>query len=173
MVKYRRNRVPGGTYFLTLTLADRSASLLVDEIEALRAAINSTKDRYPFHIDAICVLPDHLHVLMTLPEGDSDFSRRIQQIKSRFTASLARRKLLQPDTRGEYSLWQKRFWEHTIRDERDFRVHADYILFNPVKHGHVAHVADWPHSSFHRLVKDGVYPRDWGGVEVEGRFGES
>jgi len=172
MVNYRRNYVPGGTYFLTITLADRSATLLVDEIELLRSAVQATRSSYPFHVDAICVLPEHLHVLMTLPEGDSDFSRRVQGLKSQFTKALAKRQSLTRNARGEYSLWQKRFWEHTIRDEADFRAHADYIHFNPVKHGHVACVKDWPHSSFHRFVKDGVYPLDWGGLNLEGKFGE-
>jgi putative transposase len=172
MVNYRRNHVPGGTYFITLTLADRSSNLLVEEITALRAAIAETGERYPFNIDAICVLPDHLHLLLTLPEGDSDFSRRVQGLKSQFTKACAKRHGLRANARGEYSLWQKRFWEHTIRDEDDFRYHADYLHFNPVKHGHVGAVRDWPHSSFHRFVREGIYPLDWSGVDVAGTFGE-
>jgi putative transposase len=172
MVNYRRNRVPGGAYFITMTLADRSSTLLVDEIAALRAAFAETRERVTFHIDAICVLPDHVHLLLTLPEGDADFSRRVQGIKSRFTRACAQKWDLRANARGEYSLWQKRFWEHTIRDEDDYRIHADYIHFNPVKHGHVQAVADWHHSSFHRFVREGIYPLDWGGRDVAGSFGE-
>ncbi len=172
MVNYRRNRVQGGIYFLTITLADRSANVLVDEIDLLRSAMQATRNSHPFHVDAICVLPEHLHLLLTLPEGDADFSRRVQGLKSRFTKALAKREPLTRDARGEYSLWQKRFWEHTIRNEDDFRAHADYIHFNPVKHGLVARLTDWAHSSFHRFVNDGIYPVDWGGTNVEGKFGE-
>src|SRR3979409_231577 len=118
MVQYQRNFVPGGTFFFTVTLDDRQSSALVDHVALLRAAFRKTRSKWPFTIDAIVVLPDHLHAIMTLPDGDSDFSSRWRAIKSAFTRSLvAAGEPLSRDHRGEYSLWQKRFWEHTIRDE--------------------------------------------------------
>jgi putative transposase len=164
MVRYRRNFVVGGTYFFTATLVDRKSSVLVAHVNALRAAIRATRRAYPFAIDAVVVLPDHLHVVMTLPVGDSDFPIRWSLIKRRFTSAVTKangRVARHPN--GECALWQRRFWEHTIRDERDFASHVDYIHFNPVKHGLVTRVCEWPHSSFHRYVRHGLLPADWGG----------
>jgi putative transposase len=161
MVRYRRNFVSCGTYFFTVTLADRRSSALVDHIDALRAAVRATRRSHPFAIDAVAVLPDHLHIVMTLPDGDADFPDRWRLIKRGFTDAVA--KAGTPVARhrnGEHALWQRRFWEHTIRDERDFERHVDYILFNPVKHGLVARVRDWPHSLFHRFVRRGLLPED-------------
>jgi putative transposase len=175
MVRYRRNFVPGGTFFFTVTLADRSSWALIDHIEALRAATRDTRRSHPFTIDAVVVLPDHLHVIMTLPQGDADYSNRWRLIKRRFTevviksgAPIARAR------NGELALWQRRFWEHTIGDESDFERHVDYVHFNPVKHGLVARVRDWPHSSFHSYVRRGLLPQDWGGdfTQDQGGFGE-
>jgi len=175
MVRYRRNLVAGGTYFFTLTLADRRASTLVDHIDSLRTAVASTRERLPFTIDAIVVLPEHLHAIMTLPEGDTDFSNRWSLIKRRFTDALTATGVRLPRHRNEEAaLWQRRFWEHTIRDDRDFERHVDYVHFNPVKHGLVGQVRDWPHSSFHRYVRSGVLPADWAGdfSEKQTGFGE-
>ena len=175
MVRYRRNFVAGGVYFFTATLADRRSSTLIDHIGALRRAFRITRQAYPFAIDAIVVLPDHLHVVMTLPAGDADFPNRWRLIKRRFTdvvmntgASVACHR------NGQPALWQRRFWEHTIRDDRDFERHVDYIHFNPVKHGLVGRVRDWPYSSFHRYVRSGILPEDWGGELIQDRadFGE-
>ena len=119
---------------------------------------------YPFTIDAVVVLPDHLHVVMTLPAGDSAFPIRWSLINRRFTSAVTKangRVARHPN--GECALWQRRFWEHTIRDERDFVSHIDYIHFNPVKHGLVARVRDWQYSSFHHYVRQGLLPADWGG----------
>jgi len=176
MVRYRRNFIAGGTFFITATLADRSSRILVDRIDLLREAMRAVRHRSPFSADAIVVLPDHLHTIMTLPDGDADFSLRWSLIKRRFTDAIT--KLGEPIARhpnGEAALWQRRFWEHTIRDENDFERHVDYIHFNPVKHGHVASVRDWRYSSFHRYVRRGLLPEDWGGVpnRFDGeRFGE-
>ncbi|MGZ8309682.1 MAG: REP-associated tyrosine transposase [Rhodoplanes sp.] len=164
MVRYRRNFVEGGTYFFTATLADRRSSVLIEHADALRAAFRSTRRTHPFKIDAVVVLPDHLHIVMTLPAGDADYPNRWRLIKRRFTAAVAKAGAFVGRHRnGEHALWQRRFWEHTIRDERDFERHIDYIHFNPVKHGLVARVRDWPHSSFHRYVRRGLMPEDWGG----------
>src|SRR2546430_6104586 len=120
MVRYRRNFVPGGTYFFTVTLADRTSSAIVDHAGALRTAFRITRAERPFTIDAIVILPDHLHAVMTLPPEDSDFSGRWRQIKSLFTRHVVARGLpVVRNQRGEYALWQRRFWEHTIRDEKD------------------------------------------------------
>ncbi|EJN14179.1 transposase [Bradyrhizobium sp. YR681] len=174
MVRYRRNFVPGGSYFFTATLHDRRSSALVEHAEKLRAAFRIARGERPFTIDAIVVLPDHLHVIMTLPDNDADFSSRWRRIKSVFTHRLATSGvLISRNHRGEFSLWQRRFWEHTIRDEADFERCADYIHFNPVKHRLVASPIDWPYSSLHRYVRAGLLPADWGGAgEIGGNFGE-
>jgi putative transposase len=172
MVLYRRNRVAGGTYFFTVTLRDRTSDVLVRHVDLLRDAFRSTRAERPFTVDAIVVLPDHLHALWTLPEDDADYSGRWRAIKARFTHNLRDMGFaVSRDDRGEYRLWQRRFWEHTIRDDLNFQRHADYIHWNPVKHGWVSHPADWPHSSFHRFVRRGLLSPDWSGgvAEAEGR----
>jgi len=165
MTNYRRNFVPAGSYFFTVNLAERNSRLLTDNIEELRAAFRYARARHSFTIDAIVVLPDHLHAIWTLPEGDADFAMRWRIIKAVFSRSLpAREQISQSRLRkGERGIWQRRYWEHTLRDERDVARHVDYIHFNPVKHNLVTKVKDWPHSSFHRMVRLGVYPEDWGG----------
>jgi putative transposase len=176
MTNCRRNFVPAGSYFFTLNLAERNSRLLTDHIEELRAAFRYARDRHWFTIDAIVVLPDHLHAIWTLPEGDADFAMRWRRIKTAFSRFLpARERISQSRLRkGERGIWQRRYWEHTLHDERDFARHVDYIHFNPVKHKLVTKVKDWPHSSFHRMVRLGVYPEDWGGdiSEDTASFGE-
>lgn len=167
MVDYRRNRVLGGTYFFTVTLRDRSARTLIDHVEVLRESVKTVRIRWPFTIDAMVVLPNHLHALWTLPKGDTDYSTRWRLIKSGFSRSLP--------ASTPRRVWQDRFWEHTIRDDDDYRHHVEYIWFNPVKHGHVERVGNWPHSSFHRAVRQGLVAADWGGsvsVEQESGYGE-
>jgi putative transposase len=164
MVQYRRNLVPGGTFFFTVTLADRRSSVLVDHIGLLRAAFRSARDRKPFAVDAIVILPDHLYAILTLPPGDSDFPGRWRAIKSAFARNVrATGMAVSRDSRGEYLLWQRRFWEHTIRDDGDFERCANYIHFNPVKHRLVSIPGEWPFSSLHRYVRAGTLPHDWGG----------
>jgi putative transposase len=176
MPRYRRAKIAGGTFFFTVAIANRSDDLLVREIDRLRASYRAVQSRHPFETIAICVLPDHLHALWSLPDGDSDFSRRWSLIKSGFSRGLAStmpRSTRQVDKR-EKGLWQRRYWEHAIRDETDLAHHVDYIHFNPVKHALVPRVRDWPHSSFHRYVAQGQLPEDWGGDvrETSGEFGE-
>jgi putative transposase len=164
MVGYRRNFIPGGTYFFTVTLADRRSKMLVDQIGSLRSALRAARRERPFTIDAIVILPDHLHAIFTLPPNDLDFSGRWRRIKGHFSSALIDASIqLNRRSNGELALWQRRFWEHTIRDESDFSRHVDYIHFNPVKHGHVQRVRDWPYSSFHRYVEEGTLPDDWAG----------
>jgi putative transposase len=162
VVAYRRNFVPGGTFFFTVTLRDRSSRLLVERIHELRLAYDHIRRARPFATDAIVILPDHLHCIWTLPEEDADYPGRWRAIKSRFTMLCRRAGVsMASSERGAFDLWQRRYWEHTIRDDRDFDLHVNYIHFNPVKHGYVENVRDWPHSSFHRFVRNGVLPMDW------------
>ncbi len=165
MARYRRNFVPGGSYFFTVNLAERRLRLLTERVGALRAAFRYARSAHPFAIEAIVVLPDHLHAIWTLPEHDTDYSTRWRLIKAAFSRSLPRGERISASraAKGERGVWQRRYWEHTLRDERDFTRHMDYIHFNPVKHGFVRRVADWPYSSFHRMVRLGVYPEDWAG----------
>ena len=163
MPQYRRAIAPGGTFFFTVVLHDRQSDVLTTHAAALKAAFAKVKQQRPFLIDAIVVLPDHLHCLWTLPPDDADFSTRWRLIKTAFARSLPFDETPSPhrQRRGERTVWQRRFWEHLIRDEDDFARHADYIHYNPVKHGLVLHPGDWPHSSFQRFVERGVYPKDW------------
>ncbi|MDG9923307.1 MULTISPECIES: transposase [unclassified Pseudomonas] len=169
MPYYRRAIVPGGTYFFTVVTYGRQAILTKDDVrEALREAIDLVRGRQPFRIDGWVLLPDHMHTIWTLPEGDADFSDRWRLIKRHVAAacpSYHRPELLSGRRRAknQSSLWQNRFWEHLIRDEADLRSHLDYLHGNPLKHGLVQRVADWPWSSFHRYVRRGTYPADWGG----------
>ncbi len=157
-------RLAGGTFFSTLTLADRTSDLLVQEIDRLRDAYARAQHHQSFQTLAICILPDHLHAIWSLPRGDSDFARRWALIKSGFSRGLptASRSPSKAHKR-EKGIWQRRYWEHVIRDDFDLALHVDYIHFNPVKHGLVTCVCDWPYSSFHRYVKRGDLPTDWGG----------
>jgi putative transposase len=163
MPDYRRNRVPGGTYFFTVTLLDRNSSLLTDHIDALRTAVRATRIRAPFHIDAWVVLPEHMHCVWTLPPGDSDYSGRWRAVKKAFSKAMepGEQRSAVRHARGERGIWQRRFWEHTIRHDKDYANHVDYVHSNPVKHGLVPEPAAWPHSSFHRAVAAGLYPADW------------
>ena len=176
MSRYRRACVEGGVFFFTVTLADRSSDVLVRHIDRLRRIYMSVQERYPFKTIAICVLPDHLHAVWSLPRDDTDFPLRWSLIKSGFSRGIPGD--MQPSSskiaRRERGIWQRRYWEHAIRDDADLERHVDYIHFNPVKHGHVSQVCDWPHSSFHRYVARGVLPLDWGGRvrDSAGAFGE-
>lgn len=164
MANYRRYRVKGGTYFFTVAIYNRRQALLVDHIDALRDAFAEVKRAHPFHIDAIVILPEHMHCIWTLPEGDDAFSMRWRQIKSAFTEQLpdVEPRSASRKRKGERGIWHRRFWDHIIRDDNDFARHVDYIHFNPVKHGWVKQVADWPYSTFFRYVERGVYPLSWG-----------
>ncbi|MBJ7406377.1 MAG: transposase [Bradyrhizobium sp.] len=178
MTSYRRNFVPGGSFFFTVNLADRRQSLLTTNIELLRAAFREIRRRHPFTIDAIVILPEHLHTVWTMPDGDADFATRWRQIKSAFSRSLETNEPVSAScaARGERGIWQRRYWEHTIRDGEDYARHIDYVHINPVKHGLVKRVRDWGHSSFHRHVALGIYPADWAGdlskLERGADFGE-
>jgi putative transposase len=150
MPNYRRVFVPGGCYFFTVNLRDRNSRLLIDHIDLLRDAVRVTRRNYPFEIDAMVILPDHIHAVWTLPDGDANFPTRWRSIKIRFSKAIPADERPAAGRTGEPGIWQRRYWEHVIRDERDLDNHIDYCWFNPVKHGHVANVEDWPFSTFHR-----------------------
>ena len=175
MVRYRRNFLAGGTSFFTLTLRDRTSRLLVEHIDMLRDAFRAARQRHPFTVDAIVVLPEHLHVVMTLPPVDARYDSRIRFVKGRFSRRLAQLgAAIHRNDQGEYDLWQRRYWEHTIRDDEDMQRHVDYIHFNPVKYDHAMRAADWPHSSIHRYIRAGWVKEDWGfGTDDDGTsYGE-
>jgi putative transposase len=176
MSRYRRAQVEGGTFFFTVALADRSSDMLVRHVDVLRDAYGAAQQKRPFKTIAICILPDHLHAIWSLPAGDSDFSVRWAMIKSAFSRRLPANpsRSASKIARREKGIWQRRYWEHVVRDNSDMVRHIDYIHFNPVKHGLVTRVGDWPHSSFHRFVAEGRLPSDWGGDvgEIPGSFGE-
>lgn len=151
MSRYIRPSIPGASVFFTVTLADRTSDTLVREVVALRNAVRLTRTERPFRIDAWVVLPDHLHCVWTLPEGDTDFSTRWSIIKARFSKAMPPGPRRESHAkRREHGLWQRRFWERHLRDEADFTAHVRYCWINPVKHGLVADPADWPYSSYHR-----------------------
>ncbi len=176
MSRYRRLKIKGGTFFFTLALADRGSDLLVRRIGRLRRAYADLQKRLPFETVAICILPDHIHALWQLPDGDADYASRWSLFKAAFSRGLAPAPARSASKiiKREKGIWQRRYWEHTIRDDADLERHVDYIHYNPVKHGLVTRVADWPFSTFHRYVAQGILPADWAGdaKELRGSFGE-
>ena len=172
MTEYRRLYVPEGMYFFTVVTHKRidlfsnpSARVI------LRTAISQVRKKWPFEITAFVLLPNHLHTLWKLPQNDSDFSTRWRLVKDKFTQLYRqnnRSDVNLSDSRlkkGEKTFWQRRFWEHWIRNENDFKNHIDYIHYNPVKHGYVGKVKNWQWSTFHRYVKLGWYDEEWGSTE--------
>ena len=176
MSNYQRPRVPGACIFFTLRLADPGSDLLTRHITALRHAVRATMADHPFHIDAMVVLPDHIHALWTLPAGDSAYALRWGAIKARFSRDMGRAGFTPPPslptvikgrhsgitprprrTKGEVGLWQRRFWEHHIRDAADFADHLHRCHSDPVRHALVNAPEDWPFSSIHRL-RDAPHP---------------
>jgi putative transposase len=175
MSRYRRARIEGGTFFFTIALADRSADLLVQHIDRLREAYKFAADHHPFETIAICILPDHLHAIWSLPTADSNFALRWSIIKGKFSRGLPNSDLRSQSQieKRDKGIWQRRYWEHAIRNDDDLARHIDYVHYNPVKHGHVSQVQDWPYSSFHRYVKEGRLSVEWGGgVSIRDVAGE-
>lgn len=182
MATFRRALTPGATYFFTVNTYRRQAVLTEPAFyQALKHSIRTVRQAHPFQIDAFVLLPDHLHFMWTLPQGDADYALRWNIIK-RLVSQQTRQLLAENSSpsrskRSELSLWQRRFWEHQIRDAEDAERHVAYIHWNPVKHGYVKQVIDWPYSSFHQFVRRGIYPADWAGVVAghghEGGYGEA
>jgi len=169
MSDYRRVHTPGGTVFLTLVTYQRLPIFAdAQAIADLRKAIAVMRSEMPFELTAAIVLPDHLHFLWTLPPDDCNYSKRVGRLKVLFTHALRGKKALPKNVslsrqkHRESDVWQRRFWEHTIRDEVDLIKHLDYLHYNPVKHGLVTCPHQWQYSSFHRYVEQGMYGRDWG-----------
>ena len=174
MPDYRRAKIQGGTYFFTVVTFGRRPFLTTDLARhCLRSAWRDVRKGHPFQSEAICLLPEHLHCIWSLPDGDADFSGRWNAIKGLFSkrylsgGGIEAPRNSSRRRRGEAAVWQRRFWEHCIRDQDDLRRHLDYIHFNPVKHGHVSQPLDWPWSSFHRYLQMGWYDERWGGQEPD------
>ena len=157
-MRYRRADVKGGTYFFTVNLAERKRTLLVDHVDILRDVFRTVKQRHYFYIDAMVILPDHLHAMWTLPPDDNDFAMRWMLIKSAFSRQIKKGERCSPSRKlkGERGIWQRHYWERLIKNERDYKNHMDYVHFNPVKHGYVSQASDWPFSSIHRYINHGM-----------------
>jgi len=175
---YRRVKAKGASYFFTVNLAQRNKSILIDNIDLLRQVFKRVQKRHPFKIEAIVILPEHLHTIWTLPEGDNDYPTRWMLIKSAFPRQLPKTESRNKSRlkKAERGIWQRRYWEHLIRNDKDFSTHMNYIHFNPVKHGHVKCAVDWPYSSIHQCIEKSVLESNWGcdgAVEFDGfDFGE-
>ncbi|WP_046156319.1 REP-associated tyrosine transposase [Chromobacterium vaccinii] len=167
-MRYRRSMAEGGIWFFTVNLADRRQGYLTRHIDVLRQVVRQVRDRHPFEIVAMVVLPDHFHAVWALPEGDADYAIRMALIKAAFSRNLPKVERIREsrERKRERGIWQRRYWEHQIRDEADLQAHVDYIHYNPVKHGHAERVVDWPYSSFHRYVRLGWLPEGWAGESV-------
>ena len=171
-MRYRRVLIEGASYFFTVVTHDRQPLFRDPQsVQLLSDSIAKTRERHPFEIEAQVILPDHLHAIWALPDGDTSYATRWRLIKESFTRSYCKRYGLPERSeiaraRGEQPVWQRRFWEHSIRDERDFAAHVDYIHYNPVRHGLVAAPRDWPNSTFANWVERGVYDRTWGSGEM-------
>ncbi len=164
-MRYRRDATAGGTYFFTVNLADRRTDLLVRHIDDLRDVMRQVKAAHPFSLLAMVVLPEHLHAIWRLPAGDADYATRWALLKAGFSRRLARGEPISSSraAKGERGIWQRRYWEHRIRDDADLARHLDYVHFNPVKHGWVSRAVDWPHSTVHGYIARGAQGPGWGG----------
>lgn len=163
---YRRAWHKGGTYFFTVNCLQRkNNNCLVRHIDLLKEVISKVKKSHPFKIHAWVVLPEHMHCMIELPEGDADFANRLMLIKMLFSRGIPKNERLTKTRieRRERGIWQRRYWEHLIKDEKDYQAHMDYVHINPVRHGLVKQVKDWPYSTFHKLIEYGIYSQDWGG----------
>jgi len=172
-MQYRRSQAKGATFFFTVVTYKRKRILCHEaNVVLIKETFQQVIKQHTLRIRAFVLLPDHIHCIWTLPENDNDFSMRWRLIKSHFSRQCKNEyKNLQSASRrskGEQGIWQRRFWEHQIRNEMDFTKHVEYIHFNPVKHGLVKSPVEWPYSSFHRYVKQGAYESDWGaGTEIK------
>jgi len=175
-MKYRRAEAAGGTFFFTLNLANRSSQILTKQVDLLRECMRRIHLSHPVDIVAMVVLPDHLHAIWTMPPGDSNYSLRWSLIKAGFSRMITMGERINRARKHkrERGIWQRRFWEHQIRDDDDLARHIDYIHFNPVKHEYVKAPAEWPYSSIHRYIRQGILTPEWAlGVDDSGAdYGE-
>lgn len=171
MRSYIRDKSKGGTYFLTMTLLNRKSDLLTNHIDEFRQAYRLTRKNHDFELHALVLLPDHVHILITLAENSDDYAIIISSIKTHFSRQIKKSadEIINHSRskKRERGIWQRRFWEHRIRDELDYRRHMDYIHYNAVKHGYVARPIDWPYSTFEKCVAEGIYASDWGGIGIK------
>lgn len=171
MRTYIRDKTKGGTYFLTMTVLDRKSQLLTKHINEFRRAYRLTKQNHDFELHAMILLPDHVHMLITLAENSDNYAVIISSIKTYFSRQIKRSAIENTNPsrirRRERGIWQRRYWEHRIRDELDYQRHMDYIHYNTVKHGYVARPTDWPYSTFEKCVEEGFYMLDWGGAGID------
>ncbi len=172
-MQYRRANATGGTYFFTVNLADRSADTLVRHINDLKNVMHKVKAAHPYALVAQVVMPEHLHAIWRLPPGDADFPMRWSLIKAGFSRRRAKVENVCASrvAKRERGIWQRRYWEHQIRDDTDLAQHVNYIHYNPVKHGWVTVAADWPHSTLHEYIRRGMANPDWGGSCGDGESG--
>ncbi|MFK5894470.1 MAG: transposase [Pseudomonadota bacterium] len=163
-MQYRRTDIKGACYFFTINLSDRKCHLLIDKVDELREVINRVKRKHPFKLDALVIMPEHFHMIITLPDNDKDYSKRIMLIKSGFSRKIPKDEKINLSRmrKRERGIWQRRYWEHFIRDEKDYESHVDYIHYNPVKHGYVTKASDWKYSTIHKYIKLGIYDGNWG-----------
>ncbi len=176
MPNYHRIRIEGGTYFFTVVTAHRRPILTTEPARSILHDVwTAAKQLAPFETLAICLLPDHIHCIWRLPDGDANYSAQWNMIKGFFSKRYLNEEGLKQELspsqvkRREAGIWQRRFWEHAICDEDDLDAHLDYIHYNPVKHGYVEKAIDWKWSSLHRYVQKGFYDGDWVGGD-EGKF---
>ena len=162
-MRYRRVLIPNATYFITVNLQNRKSNLLIQRIDALRLAFSKVQQRHSFYIDAIVIMPDHWHMIMSLPTNDMDYPKRISLIKSTFSRQIEPHETISRSRRDkrERGIWQRRYWEHIILDSQDYEHHVNYIHFNPVKHGYVHKPSDWKYSSIHRFINKGILSKNW------------
>lgn len=179
MSNYVRSNIAGGCYFFTVVSYKRQTILCHPAVRAaLKSAIQQVRIQYPFNIHAWVLMPDHLHCIWQLPENDNDYAKRWGMIKRSVTQQCQSLDIIKSkpsesrQKRHESGLWQRRYWEHFIRNKMDYQQHFDYTHWNPVKHGIVSKVSDWPHSTFHRYVKEEIYPEDWGGNNIQDAIGD-
>lgn len=167
MRNYIRDKTQDGCYFLTFNLIDRKSQLLLTHIDKFRIAYARTVQQHRFHLEAMVVLPDHVHIMITLPEDSDNYAIVVASLKSQFSRQLNNIETITSwrQAKREKGIWQRRFWVHCIRDDTDYRQHMNYIHYNPVKHGHVAKPQDWPYSTLHKLIEKDIYPTDWGTKE--------
>ncbi len=172
-MRYRRVKVNGGTYFFTVVTYQRSGILCeMENVQLLRNSFKTVMEKHPFTIDAMVVLPDHLHCIWTLPPDDSDYSKRWRLIKASFSRQCNekyKQRIISESRKNkkELAVWQRRFWEHLIRDDKDLKQHVEYIHYNPVKHGYVKTPKEWRFSSFHSYVRNGFRNIDWTAFEQD------
>jgi putative transposase len=171
-MQYRRAFVPGASYFFTVVTGQRRAVFSsAAAVDVLRNAFRTVLVKRPFELDAIVIMPDHMHCIWTLPPDDADFSTRWRLIKTHFTKHCDPALHSQANSsrlaKKEKAVWQHRYWEHLLRDEIDYARHVEYIHYNPVKHGYAASAIEWPYSSFQRYAAAGVYPQNWGQAFID------